>query len=160
MESFINFLKSAEIMKVLPHKFIVMVSYVWACHYYVCTIVAELTATTPAVVSPAEQDNVTITCTATDVPVPSITWSRAVGSNLTDFRTAISETSSTMVITDMDSSDTYQVTQNLTIIYILPEDNEAVYTCTVSNAMNSVHSNVTIISELSIHIVQTASIHT
>ena len=60
----------------------------------------------------------------------------------------------------MDSSDTYQVTQNLTIIYILPEDNEAVYTCTVSNAMNSVHSNVTIISELSIHIVQTASIHT
>ena len=127
--------------------------------YYVCTIVAQLTATTPFVVSPAEGDNVTITCTATGVPVPSITWSRADGSNLTNSRYVIGNTSSTMVVNDMDSSDIYQVTRNLTIINIVAADVEAVYTCTVSNVMNSVQSNLTIISELSMHIVQTAIIY-
>ena len=118
-------------------------------YYYV----AQLTATTPAAVSPAEGDNVTITCTATGVPVPSITWSRADGSNLIDSRYVISDTSSTMVVNFMDSSDTYQVTRNLTIINIVAADVEAVYTCTVSNVMDRIQSNVTIISELSVHIV-------
>ena len=120
-------------------------------HYYVCIIVARPTVTTPAAVSPAEGDNITITCTATGVPVPSITWSRADGSSFTDGRYVISNTSSVMVVTDMDSSDTYQVTRNLTITNIVTTDVGAVYVCAVSNDVGTVQSDVTIISELNIH---------
>ena len=126
-------------------------------HYYVCSIVAQPTATTPATVSPAEGDNITITCIATGVPVPSVTWSRADNSSLTDSRYVISDTSSTVVVTDMDSSDTYQVTRNLTILNFVKTDVEAMYACTVSNVVGTVQSNVTIISELSIHMYCTNS---
>ena len=120
-------------------------------HYYVCIIVARPTVTTPAAVSPAEGDNITITCVATGVPVPSITWSRADGSSLTDSRYVISNTSSAVVVTDMDSSDTYQVTRNLTITNIVTTDVGAVYACAVSNDVGTVQSDVTVISELNIH---------
>ena len=115
---------------------------------YICSVVAQPTAITPAAVSSAEGDNITITCTATGVPVPSVTWSRADNSSLTDSRYIISNTSSTIVITDMDFSDTYQVTRNLTIINFVATDVGAVYVCTVSNVVGTVQSDVTIISEL------------
>ena len=107
------------------------------------TNVAQPTATTPAMVSPREGDNLTITCTATGVPVPSITWSRSDGSSLTDSRYVISDTSSTMVV-----SDVYQVTRNLTIMSIVRADMGAMYGCTVRNVVNTLQTNVTIISVL------------
>ena len=94
-------------------------------------------------VSPREGDNLTITCTATGVPVPSVTWSRADGSSLTDSRYVISDISSTMVVNDV-----YQVTRNLTIMNIVRADMGAMYGCTVTNVVNTVQSNVTIISVL------------
>ena len=87
-----------------------------------------------------EGDILTITCTATGVPVPSVTWSRADGSSLTDSRYVISDISSSMVVNDV-----YQVTRNLTIMNIIREDAGAVYGCTVTNVLNTVQSNVIII---------------
>ena len=88
----------------------------------------------------SEGDNVTITCTATGVPVPSVTWIRADGSSLTDSRYVISDISSSMVVNDV-----YQVTRNLTIRNIIREDAGAMYGCTVTNVVNTVQSNVNII---------------
>ena len=87
-----------------------------------------------------EGDNLTITCTATGVPVPSVTWSRADGSSLTDSRYVISDISSSMVVNDV-----YQVTRNLTIMNIIREDAGAMYGCTVTNVVNTVQSNAIII---------------
>ena len=100
-------------------------------------------ATTPAMVSPREGDTITFTCTATGVPVPSVTWSRADGSSLTDSRYVISNTSSTMIVNDV-----YQVTRNLTIMNIVRTDMGTMYNCTVTNVVNTVQSNATIISVL------------
>ena len=105
--------------------------------------VAQPTATTPATISPTQGDNITITCTATGVPVPSVTWSRADGSSLTDSRYVISDTSSTMIVNDV-----YQVTRNLTIMNIVRADMGAMYGCTVTNVVNTTQSNVTIINVL------------
>ena len=91
-------------------------------------------------VSASEGDNVTITCTATDVSVPSVNWSRADGSSLTDSRYVISDTSSSMVV-----SDVYQVTRNLTIMNIVRADIGVEYSCTVTNVVDTVQSNVSII---------------
>ena len=112
-------------------------SLVYKVMYF--TNVAQPTVTTPAMVSPREEDDFIITCTATGVPVPSVTWSRADGSNLTDSRYVISDTSSTMIVNDV-----YQVTRNLTIMNIVRADMGAVYGCTVTNVVNTVQSNVTI----------------
>ena len=87
----------------------------------------------------SEGDNVIITCTATGVPVPSVTWSRANGSSLTDSRYVISDISSSMVVNDV-----YQVTRNLTIMNVIREDAGETYGCTVTNVVNTVQSNVTI----------------
>ena len=103
------------------------------------TNVAEPNATTPAKISPREEDNITITCTATGVPVPSVTWSGAGGSDLTDSRYVISNISSTMVVNDV-----YQVTRNLTIRNIVRADMGAMYGCTVTNVVNTIQRNVTI----------------
>ena len=105
--------------------------------------IAQPTATTPTTVRPREEDDLTITCTATGVPVPSVTWSRSDGSDLTDSRYVISDTSSTMVVNDV-----YQVTRNLTIMNIVRADMGAMYRCTVTNVVNTVQSDVTIISVL------------
>ena len=104
--------------------------------------IAQPTATTPAMESPREGDNITITCTATGVPVPSVTWTRADGSSLTDSRYGIS-TSSSMIVNNV-----YQVTRSLTIMNIVRADMGAMYSCTVTNIVNTVQSNVTIISVL------------
>ena len=90
-------------------------------------------------VTSIEGDNITITCTATGVPVPLVTWSRADGSSLTDSRYVISGISSSMVVNDV-----YQVTRNLTIMNIIREDAGAMYGCTVTNVVNTVQSNVNI----------------
>ena len=91
-------------------------------------------------VSVSEGDNVTITCIATGVPVPSVNWSRADGSSLTDSRYIISDTSSSMVINDV-----YQVTRDLTIMNIVRADIGVEYSCTVTNVVDTVQSNVSII---------------
>ena len=92
-------------------------------------------------VTSIEGDNITITCTATGVPVPSVTWSRTDGSSLTDSRYVISDISSSMVVNDV-----YQVTRNLTIMNIIREDAGAMYGCTVTNVVNTVQGNVNIIT--------------
>ena len=47
------------------------------------TTIAQPNVTTLSMVSPREGDNLTITCTATGVPVSSVTWSRVDGSTPT-----------------------------------------------------------------------------
>ena len=91
-------------------------------------------------VSVSEGDSVTITCTATGVPVPSVNWSRADGSSLTDSRYVISDTSSSMVVNEV-----YQVTRSLTIMNIVRADIRVEYGCTVTNVVDTVQSNVSII---------------
>ena len=91
-------------------------------------------------VSVSEGDSVTITCTATGVPVPSVDWSRADGNSLTDSRYVISDTSSSMVVNDV-----YQVTRNLTIMNIIRADIGVECSCTVTNVVDTVQSNVSII---------------
>ena len=103
------------------------------------TTIAQPTATIPAMVSVSEGESVTITCTATGVPVPSVNWSRADGSSLTDSRYVISDTSSSMVVNDV-----YQVTRNLTIMNIVRGDIGVEYGCTVTNVVDTVQSNVSI----------------
>ena len=90
-----------------------------------------------------EEDNLVVTCTATGVPVPSVTWSRSDGSSLTDSRYVISDTSFTMVVNGV-----YQVTRNLTIMNIVRADMGAMYRCTVTNVVNTVQSNISIVSVL------------
>ena len=91
-------------------------------------------------VSVSERDSVTITCIATGVPVPSVYWSRADGSSLTDSRYVISDTSSSIVVNDV-----YQVTRNLTIMNNVREDIGVEYGCTVTNVVDTVQSNASII---------------
>ena len=90
--------------------------------------------------SVSEGENIIITCTATGVPVPSVNWSRANGSSLTDSRYVISDTSSSMVVNEV-----YQVTRNLTIMNIVREDIGMEYGCTVTNVVDTVQSNTRII---------------
>ena len=105
----------------------------------VFTIIAQPTATIPAMVIVSEGESVTITCTATGVPVPSVEWSRADGSSLTDRRYVISDTSSSMVVNDV-----YQVTRDLTIMNIVRGDIGVEYGCTVTNVVDTIQSNVSI----------------
>ena len=108
------------------------------------TNVAQPTATTtPTMLNLTEGDNITITCIATGVPIPSITWSGADGSSLSDSRYVISDTSFTVVVNDV-----YQVTRNLTIMNIVRADMGTMYSCTVTNVVNAVQINVTIIRVL------------
>ena len=104
------------------------------------TLIAQPTATIPAMVSVGEGENVTITCTATGVPLPSVNWSRADGSSLTDSKYVISDTSSSMVVNEV-----YQVTRSLTIMNIVRADIGVEYGCTVTNVVDTVQSNVSII---------------
>ena len=90
-------------------------------------------------VSVSEGESITITCTATGVPVPSVNWSRADDSSLTDSRYVISDTSSSMVVNDV-----YQVTRDLTIMNITRGDIGVEYGCTVTNVVDTVQSNVSI----------------
>ena len=104
-----------------------------------CTllIIAQPTVNTPAMVSAiAGGNSVTITCTATGVPVPTINWTRADG--ITDTRYVMEDTSSSMIVNDV-----YQVTRNLTIMNVVSTDS-GVYTCTASNVVDTVQSNVTV----------------
>ena len=85
-------------------------------------------------VSVSEGESITITCTATGVPVPSVNWSR-----ITDSRYIISDTSSSMIVNSV-----YQVTRNLIIMNIVREDIGVEYGCTVTNVVDTVQSNVSI----------------
>ena len=90
-------------------------------------------------VSVSEGESITITCTATGAPVPSVNWSRADGSSLTDSRYVISDTSSVMIVNEV-----YQVTRNLTIVNVVREDIGVEYGCTVTSVVDTVQSNVSI----------------
>ena len=94
----------------------------------------------PAMVSVSKGYNVTITCAATGVPAPLVNWSRADGSSLTDSRYIISDMSSSIIVNDV-----YQVTRDLTIMNIVREDIGMQYGCTVTNVVDTVQSNVSII---------------
>ena len=109
------------------------------CYQYIFILIAQPTATIPAMVSVSEEESITITCTASGVPVPSVNWNRADGSSLTDSRYVISDTSSAMIINDV-----YQVTRNLTIMNIVREDIGMEYGCIVTNVVDTVQSNVSI----------------
>ena len=91
-------------------------------------------------VSVSKGESLTITCTATGVPAPSVNWSRADGSSLTDSRYVISDISSPMVVNEV-----YQVTRNLTIMNIVRGDIGVEYGCIVTNVVDTVQSNVSII---------------
>ena len=108
--------------------------------YVICFFnnTAQPTVTTPTIVYTSEGNNITIVCTATGVPVPSITWTRADGSSLNDSR-IISDANSTMVVNGV-----WQVTRNLTITSIGRADSGVIYVCRVTNVVNTVQSNVTI----------------
>jgi len=102
--------------------------------------IGKPTATIPAMVSPREGDSITITCTATGVPVPSVKWTRADGSSLTDdSRYVISDTSSPMVVNGV-----YQVTRDINIMNIVRADIGVQYGCVVTNVVDTVQSNITI----------------
>ena len=110
-------------------------TFVLCCLFFNNT--AQPTVITPTIVYTSEGNNVTIVCTATGVPVPSVTWTRADGSSLNDSRIN-SDTSSTMVV-----SGVWQVTRNLTITNIRRAES-GVYVCRVTNVVNTVQNNVTI----------------
>ena len=112
------------------------------------TLIAQPTATIPATVSVSEGDSITITCTATGVPVPSVHWSRADGSSLTDSRYVISDTSSSMVVNDV-----YQVTRNLTIMNIVRADIGVEYSCTVTNVVDTDVSIIVLCKLIIIYII-------
>ena len=102
-------------------------------------LIAQPTATTLSMVSVNEGESITITCTATGVPVPSVNWSRADGSSLTDSRYVISDTSSSVIVNDV-----YQVTRNLTIMNSVRDDTGMEYSCTATSALGTAQSNVSI----------------
>ena len=91
-------------------------------------------------VSVNEGENITIICTATGVPVPSVNWSRANGSNLTDSRYVISDTSSSVIVNDV-----YHLTRNLTIMNSVREDTGMEYSCAATNELGTAQSNISII---------------
>ena len=104
------------------------------------SFIAQPVVTIPTVVSVSEGESITITCIATGIPAPSVYWSRADGSSLTDSRYVISDTSSSIVVNDV-----YQVTRNLTIMNVVRGDIGVEYGCTVTNVVDTVQSNVTIV---------------
>ena len=114
--------------------------------YIYLMIIVIPTATTPAMVIAYEGENVTITCTAAGISLPSVNWTRANGCNLTDNRYVISNTSSSVIV-----NYTYQVTRNLTIMNIVRED-AGVYSCLVTNGMGTAQTksnvNITVLCKL------------
>ena len=115
-----------------------MHSSVTNCAIFIMFI-AQPTATTLSLVSVYEGESITITCTATGVPAPSVNWSRADNSSLTDSRYVISDTSFSVMVNDV-----YQVTRNLTIMSSVREDIGMEYSCIATNVLGTAQSNVSI----------------
>ena len=107
--------------------------------YYVYDDIVQPIATAPAMVSVNEGENITINCTATGAPAPSVNWISADGSSLTDSRYIISDTSSSVMVNDV-----YQVTRNLIIMNSVREDTGMEYSCTATNVLGTAQSNVSI----------------
>ena len=102
------------------------------------------TANTTDMASATEGDTSTaITCTATGVPVPTVSWTRSDGSSIVnDIKYTISDTSSPVMVTD-GSNEVSQVTSDLTIMSVVQGDT-GVYSCVVNNVVNSVQSDTTL----------------
>ena len=107
----------------------------------ICTV--QPTANTPGMASATEGDtSTTIICTATGVPVPTVSWTGPDGSIMNDSKYTISDTSSPVMITD-GSNEVFQVTSDLTIMSVVQGDT-GVYYCVVANVVNSIQSDTTL----------------
>ena len=96
----------------------------------------------PSMVSTTEGDtSITISCTATGVPVPTINWT-IPDSGLVESRHIIGDPSPPVVVTD-DSNEVFQVTGSLTIMNVVRGD-AGVYSCVVSNVLNNIQSDTTL----------------
>ena len=84
----------------------------------------------------------TITCTATGVPVPTVSWTGPGGSIINDNKYSISDTSSPVMITD-GSNEVFQVSSDLTIMSVVRGDT-GLYYCVVTNVVNSVQDDTTL----------------
>ena len=93
--------------------------------------------------SATERDtSTTITCTATGVPVPTVSWTGPDGSIMNDSKYTISDTNSPVMVTD-GSNVVFQVTSDLTIMSVVRMDG-GVYYCVATNVVNTVQSNTTL----------------
>ena len=92
--------------------------------------------------STTERDiSTTISCTATGIPLPTVSWTGPGGSDImSDSKYTISDTSSLVMV---GSNEVFQVTSNLTIMSIVRGDT-GVYSCVVTNLLNTVQSNTTL----------------
>ena len=107
----------------------------------ICTV--QPTVNTPDMAIATEGDtSTTITCTATGVPVPTVSWTGPDGSIMNDSKYTISDTSSPVMVTD-GSNEVFQVTSDLTIMSVVRGDT-GVYYCVVTNVVNSVQSDTTL----------------
>ena len=80
----------------------------------------------------------TISCTATGVPLPTVSWTGPGGSDIMNgSKYTISNTSSLVMV---GSNEVFQVTSNLTIMSVVRGDT-GVYSCVVTNLLNTVQSN-------------------
>ena len=83
----------------------------------------------------------TISCIATGVPLPTVSWTGSGGSDImSDSKYTISNTSSLVMV---GSNEVFQVTSNLTIMSVIRGDTR-VYSCVVTNLLNTVQSNATL----------------
>ena len=104
--------------------------------FFLFFFVVPPTASTPDMASATEGDtSTTISCIATGVPLPTVSWTGPGGSDIMNgSKYTISNTSSLVMV---GSNEVFQVTSNLTIMSVVRGDT-GVYSCVV---MNSVQSN-------------------
>ena len=80
----------------------------------------------------------TISCIATGVPLPTVSWSGTGGCDImSDSKYTISDTSSLVMV---GNNEVFQVSSNLTIMRVVRGDT-GVHSCVVTNLLNTVQSN-------------------
>ena len=79
-----------------------------------------------------EGSNITITCEATGIPLPTIVWTFSGRVLMSD-----------SVNTTTGNGDVLRVTQTLTIMNVLRE-HTGVYTCSANNSVDRVYSDISI----------------
>jgi len=91
-------------------------------------------------VSATEGDtSTTITCKATGVPVPTVSWIGPFGNIMNNSKYTINDTSSPVMVID-DSNEVFEIISDLTIANTVRVDT-GVYTCVVTNVVNSIQSD-------------------
>ena len=104
--------------------------------------IVQPTANVPRMVNTTEGAISIITCTATGVPLPTISWIRPDNSSLVGSRYAITDPGPTVVVTD-GSNEVFQITSNFTVMNATRGDT-GVYSCMVYNVVNSLRSDTTL----------------